>query len=78
MHRKYDKITSSMYKDIKKAVKTYPILKWLIVIIFLFSSISFIRVYSINYISETRLGHGLPLAIVVGMTSIAIAIFEKK
>jgi len=67
-----------MYKDIKKAIKTYPILKWLIISVFLFSSISFIKVYSIDYVYEARLGHGLPLAIVVGLTSIAIAIYEKK
>lgn len=78
MHKNYDKIAGSIYKDIKKAITTYPILKWLIVIVFLYSSISFIRVYSINYIYEAHLGHGLPLAIVVGMTSIAIAIFERK
>lgn len=67
-----------MYKDIKKAIKTYPILKWLIISVFLFSSISFIKVYSIDYVYEARLGHGLPLAIVVGLTSIAIAIYEKS
>ena len=78
MFKKDDKRVSSMYKYIKRAIKTYPILKWLIVIVFIFSSILFIRVYSKNYISEVRLRHGLPLAIVVGMTSIAIAIFEKK
>lgn len=78
MFKKDDKRVSSMYKYIKRAIKTYPILKWLIISVFLFSSISFIKVYSIDYVYEARLGHGLPLAIVVGLTSIAIAIYEKK
>jgi len=59
-------------------MKDYKKVKWLIVSVFLISVISLIGVYMNNYIAEAHIARALPLSIIIGLTSIAIAIFEKN
>ncbi|MBU9714918.1 hypothetical protein [Evansella tamaricis] len=48
----------------------------LLVSILVISSISLIIVYSQGYLAEIQMARALPLALVLGLSAIALAIFE--
>lgn len=54
------------------------ITKWIIFAILIISSISFVVVFQLNYIAEALTARAVPLAIVIGLTSIATSIIFRK
>ena len=54
------------------------IIRYLLLSILVLSSLSLLLVYNSNYIAEALMARSLPLAIVIGFTAIAVAIYEKK
>ena len=54
------------------------ICKWLVLIILIVSSISLLVVFQLDYVAEALTARALPIAIVVGFSSIATAIMNRK
>ncbi|ASJ52190.1 hypothetical protein [Brevibacillus formosus] len=53
--------------------------RWLLAAILLISSISLSVVYLLHdYVAEVHAASAIPLAIVVGLSAIAVAIYERK
>ena len=51
--------------------------RWFLVAILVISAFSLVVVYRFNYIAEVHLAHALPLAIVTGLSAIALAIYSR-
>ena len=54
------------------------ITKWILLTILIVSSISFIVIFQLDYIPEALTARAVPLAIVVGFSSIATSIIFRK
>lgn len=54
------------------------IIKWTLLAILITSSISFIIVFQLDYIAEALAARAIPLAIVVGLSSIATSTMFRK
>jgi len=54
------------------------IVKWFLLTILIISSISFIIVIQSNYIADALAARSIPIAIVVGLSSLAVAIMFRK
>lgn len=54
------------------------IVKWFLLTILIISSISFIIVIQSNYIAAELAARSIPIAIVVGLSSLAVAIMFRK
>ncbi|WP_155982677.1 hypothetical protein [Paucisalibacillus sp. EB02] len=54
------------------------IIRYLLISIMALSILALIIVYNNQYIAEAHMARALPLAILVGLSSIAVAIYEKK
>lgn len=54
------------------------IVKWTLLAILITSSISFIIVFQLDYIAEALAARAIPLAIVVGLSSIATSTMFRK
>lgn len=54
------------------------IIRYLLISIMALSIFALIIVYNNQYIAEAQMARALPLAILAGLASIAVAIYEKK
>ncbi|CAM5781028.1 hypothetical protein EDM54_04440 [Brevibacillus borstelensis] len=55
------------------------LIRWLLLCILVVSCLSLLVVYQFHdYIGEVHSARALPLAVVIGLTSIAVAIYEKQ
>ncbi|MFJ7649563.1 hypothetical protein ACIQ1H_18755 [Lysinibacillus sp. NPDC097279] len=54
------------------------IVKWFLLTILIISSISFIIVLQSNYLAAELTARSIPIAIVVGFSSLAVAIMFRK
>lgn len=52
--------------------------KWLSLAILIVSSISFIIVFQLDYVAEALTARAVPIAIVLGLSSIATSLIFKK
>ncbi|MDL2310587.1 hypothetical protein LJC13_01250 [Peptostreptococcaceae bacterium OttesenSCG-928-C18] len=59
-------------------IKKDEVIKWLILLVFIFSFISLIVMLRSDYIGEEIFYRGVPLAIVSGLNAIAAAIIFKR
>ena len=53
-------------------------IKWLLVVILVVSACSLLKVYTVGYVAEAHLAYALPLAVVTGLSAIALAIHSKR
>ena len=79
---KHFKVTNEDLEDVTKKLKMVElnlVLKLMIVGVFITSSVSLFYLYFFrNYIAEVHIAKALPISIVVGLSSIAIAIYDKN
>lgn len=54
------------------------IVKWILLTILTISSISFIIVFQLNYTADALSARSIPIAIVVGLSSLAVATMFRK
>lgn len=52
--------------------------RWMVLAILSISSISFVIVFQLDYIAEALIARAVPLAIVIGLSSIATSILFRK
>lgn len=52
--------------------------RWMVLAILFISSISFVIVFQLDYIAEALIARAVPLAIVIGLSSIATSILFRK
>ena len=54
------------------------IVKWILLVILIISSISFIIVFQLNYTADALTARAIPIAIVLGFSSLAISTMFRK
>ncbi|MED0668469.1 hypothetical protein P4T04_19425 [Bacillus badius] len=54
------------------------IIRWIVLTILMVSSINFAVVFQLDYVAEALMARALPLAIVIGFSSIATSIMFRK
>lgn len=52
--------------------------RWLLLIILVVSSVSLIVVFQLDYVAEALKARAIPLAIVLGFSSVAVSIIYRK
>ncbi len=52
--------------------------KWLLIVLLVVSACSLLKVHAVGYVAEAHLAHALPLAVVTGLSAIALAIHSKS